>query len=81
MDLRTVLHVLRERWVIVVVTTVVAALGGAGLTWQQTPTYAAKATLFVSAWNGGNDTSSAYQAACSPSNVSSRTPSCCAANA
>ncbi len=61
MDLRTALRVLRDHWVLVVVATVAAAAAGAGYTWRQTPIYTARATLFVSAWGSGSDTSAAYQ--------------------
>ncbi|MBN1173371.1 MAG: polysaccharide biosynthesis tyrosine autokinase [Micromonosporaceae bacterium] len=61
MDLRTALRVLREHWLLIVATTVLALLAGAAVTWQQTPRYTAKVTLFVSAWGTTGDTSSAYQ--------------------
>jgi capsular exopolysaccharide synthesis family protein len=60
-DLGTVLRILRERWVIVAVTTALAALVGAGITLRQTPMYSARVTLFVSTWGGGSDATAAYQ--------------------
>lgn len=60
-DLRTVLRVLRERWLIVVVTVAIALVSGAGMTLRQTPRYSARVTLFVSAWGSGSDTLAAYQ--------------------
>lgn len=60
-DLRTALRILREHWTLVVASTVLAALAGGLITWQQTPLYQARMTLFVSAWGSSGDTSAAYQ--------------------
>jgi capsular exopolysaccharide synthesis family protein len=61
-ELSSVLPLLRERWKSVVAITLVAVAAGALLTWRQTPEYAARATLFVSAWTDVSDASKAYQA-------------------
>jgi non-specific protein-tyrosine kinase len=60
-DLRTGLRLLRERWKSIVVITLLATLTGVILTWQETPLYSARTTLFVSAWNSGGTAVSAYQ--------------------
>jgi tyrosine-protein kinase len=59
-DLRIALRVLREQWILIAVAVVLATATGAGLTWQQTPLYEARNSLYVSAWGTNGDTSSAY---------------------
>lgn len=61
MDLRIVVRVTREHWLLIVAAVTVTALLGIGVTLRQTPTYAARTTLFVSSWGGNSDALAAYQ--------------------
>jgi capsular exopolysaccharide synthesis family protein len=61
-ELRMVVRLLRDRWVSILIVVLLATGAGALLTWRQTPQYAARATLFVSAWTDVSDASKAYQA-------------------
>lgn len=62
MELRTVVRLLRDEWILILVVTVLAVAGGGFLTWRQTPQYAAQTTLFVSTWTDASDATKAYQA-------------------
>ncbi len=61
MDLRTLLRLLRDRWVSITLITILAALLAGVQVWRQTPQYSASVTLFVSTRDAGGDTSTAYQ--------------------
>ncbi len=60
MDLKQYLRVLRERWWIVVLCTLVAVGTAAASAWTQTPEYAAHVKLFV-ATSDGTDAAAALQ--------------------
>jgi capsular exopolysaccharide synthesis family protein len=62
-DLRSGLRLLRERWRLILVVALVATAASGFLTWRETPQYASRVTLFVSAWGSvdDEDTAAAYQ--------------------
>ncbi len=57
MDLRDYLAVLRQRWLLIAVTTLATVAVAAGLTWTTTPQYASSTGLFVSTSQSSNDSS------------------------
>jgi len=56
-DLRTALRLLRERWMSIVIITLLTAAVGGLYTWQQTPMYTSQTTLYVSSWSERSDAS------------------------
>jgi capsular exopolysaccharide synthesis family protein len=60
-DLRTTLRVLREQWKLILVVALLTTLTGGGATWRQKPVYAAKVTLYVSAWGDVDNATLALQ--------------------
>lgn len=60
MDLQDYLRVLRKRWRLIVVATLVALAAAAAVTYQMKPSYAATAELFVSTRNAPGDIAGVY---------------------
>ncbi|MBU8868288.1 polysaccharide biosynthesis tyrosine autokinase [Paenarthrobacter aromaticivorans] len=60
MELRTYLHVIRKRWISILLVTALAVLVALGQTLTQTPTYDAHSQLFVSV-KGGNSATDVTQ--------------------
>jgi capsular exopolysaccharide synthesis family protein len=60
-ELRSALRLLRERWKLILVVTLLATTVSGVLTWRATPQYASQVTLFVSAWGNLNNPAAAYQ--------------------
>jgi capsular exopolysaccharide synthesis family protein len=60
-ELRSALKLLRERWKLVVVVMLLCTAASGWLVWRQTPQYASRVTLFVSAWSSTDDAAAAYQ--------------------
>ncbi len=68
------LRILRERWLTIVLVTLLGGAAGAGLFLALLPPYTAHATLYVSA-RGAADSQQAFSRAHScPSNACARTP-------
>lgn len=61
MELQDYLRVLRKRWRLIILCTLLALAGAAGATLLTTPVYKAEAQLFVSASSNVSDINSAYQ--------------------
>lgn len=61
MELQDYLRVLRKRWRLVALCTLLALGGAAGATLMTTPVYSAQAQLFISASSPVSDLNSAYQ--------------------
>lgn len=61
MDLRDLLSVLRARWIIIVVSTLVGGLSALGISLLETPTYQAKLQFYVTVAGGENAAAAAYQ--------------------
>jgi capsular exopolysaccharide synthesis family protein len=60
-ELQDYLRVLRKRWRLVAVCTLLALAGAAGATLVATPSYQAQAQVFISAGSSVSDLTSAYQ--------------------
>lgn len=61
MDLRTALRLIRDRWVSILVLTVLAAGAATALVLRETPVYSAQATLYVSSRTDATNVALAYQ--------------------
>lgn len=60
MELRSSLRLLRERWILIILVTVIVTGTSGVLTWRETPQYASEVTMFVSAGIPPEDPASAY---------------------
>jgi capsular exopolysaccharide synthesis family protein len=60
-DLRSGLRLLRERWKLITLVTVLAVAASGFFTWRETPLYSSQVTMFVSARGSAEDTAAAYQ--------------------
>jgi capsular exopolysaccharide synthesis family protein len=60
-DLRSGLRLLRERWKLILVVTLLAITASGAVTWRETPQYASSVTMFVSASGDASNSADAYQ--------------------